>query len=148
MTRAIYHTFLLDEWNWRASGIYIDPRTRIYPVEGDTRVFHQAGLWIIEATMRIVGDEGIEFTNRYEVTPLGEGADVTTWRSYNPALGRMEGCFVLVDDSVISLFETEDGRMRGGEYFRLIDDDLYWNRGTLTSGGTKVSSWSVELRRL
>ncbi|MCX7635867.1 MAG: hypothetical protein N2Z74_09040, partial [Syntrophales bacterium] len=66
----------------------------------------------------------------------------------HPTLGRLEGRFIVVDDTLISLYESEDRRYRGTEYFRMIDEDLYSNRGTLLQEGMKVSSWAVELRRL
>ncbi|MCX7816079.1 MAG: hypothetical protein N2317_01025 [Syntrophales bacterium] len=148
MARAVVHTFLFEEWQWVASGIYVDANTRIYPVEGRIRVTHDPDLWIVESTIWIVADDSIRFSNRYEVQPVRGDGDITTWEAKNPHLGTMSGNFIIVDDSILSLYETEGGAMRGVEYWRLIDEDLYWCRGGLTKGGSKISSWAIELRRL
>ncbi|MEI6314101.1 MAG: hypothetical protein WCO89_04470, partial [Syntrophus sp. (in: bacteria)] len=61
--------------------------------------------------------------------------------------GKMLGSFIIVDDSIISIFASEDSAFQGTEYWRLIDDDRYSNRGCLLRGDKKISSWVVELRK-
>lgn len=125
----------------------MDHEALMYPVEGVTKVIHKEVCWIIDAVLKIAGVPR-EFVTHWEVVPLEGGGDSTPWQADSPSLGRMVGRFIIVDDSIISLYGTEDGRFRGTEYFRMIDEDLYWNRGALLQGEVKVSSWAVELRRL
>ena len=143
----IYHTFLYDENIWIAKGVYIDAQGKYQPVAGQSAITHQGEIWVNDSCMHLEGNPTVEFRNRYEIEPMERNQEITTWRSENPALGRMSGKFIIVDDSIMSIFSSADGVFQGTEYLRLIDDDLYWNRGSLLQGDKKVSSWAVELRR-
>ena len=143
----IYHTFLFDENIWIARGVYIDGQGKYHPVAGQSAITHQGEIWINDSCMHLEANEAVTFRNRYEIKPLGRDRELTIWRSENPDLGKMSGRFVIVDDSIMSIFSAADGVFQGTDYLRLIDDDLYWNRGCLLQGDKKVSSWAVELRR-
>jgi len=143
----IYHTFLFDENIWVVKGVYIDDQGRYHAVAGENRITHAGNLWIIDSRMHLEGNHEVEFRNRYEVEPLERKQELTDWISENPALGRMKGRFIIVDDSILALFSSPDGVFQGTEYLRLIDDDLYWSRGSLLKESRKISSWAVELRK-
>ncbi len=143
----IYHTFLYNENIWIARGVYIDTQGKYHPVAGQSTITHQGEIWINDSCMHLEANEDVTFRNRYEIKPLDRDQELTTWSSENPDLGKMSGRFVIVDDSIMSVFSSVDGVFQGTEYLRLIDDDLYWNRGCLLQEGRKVSSWAVELRR-
>jgi len=142
----IYHTFLFNENIWIANGVYIDERGNYHPVAGQSVITHAADRWVNDSCMHLEGNQAVEFRTRYEIEPLERNQEMTAWRSENPALGKMAGRFIIVDDSILSAFASADGVFQGTEYLRLIDDDLYWNRGSLLQGDRKVSSWAVELR--
>ena len=97
--------------------------------------------------MTLQGDNAVEYKTRCEIVPMERGQELTSWISENPALGKMMGKFIIVDDSIISIFTSENGALQGTECLRLIDDDLYSNRGCLLRGDKKISSWAVELRK-
>ncbi|NPU83424.1 MAG: hypothetical protein HPY65_02960 [Syntrophaceae bacterium] len=141
------HTFLLAEGLWIARGYYIDSIVVPYPVSGESRITHEGDRWINDSWMRIPADPPVEYRNRYVVTPFEEGTDCTAWISENPALGRLRGTFILVDDAILSVYGTEDGRLRGSEALLRVSSILYRGRGCLMEGEKKVSSWSVELKR-
>lgn len=143
----IYHTFLFDENIWMARGVYIDGQGKYHSVAGQSVITHATDQWINDSAMHLEGNPAVEFRNRYEIEPMERNQEMTTWRSENPALGRMSGRFIIVDDSILSVFASADGVFQGTEYLRLIDDDLYWNRGSLLQGDKKASSWALELRR-
>jgi len=143
----IYQPFLFEENIWSATGVYIDDQGRYHPVAGETKITHTEGLWINDSRITLQGDHEVEYKTRYEIVPLERGQERTSWISENPALGKMLGSFIIVDDSIISIFASEDSAFQGTEYWRLIDDDLYSNRGCLLRGDKKISSWAVELRK-
>jgi len=125
----------------------MDDQGRYHPVEGETKITHTEGLWINDSCMTLQGDNTVEYKTRYEIVPMERGQELTSWISENPALGKMMGKFIIVDDSIISIFTSENGALQGTECLRLIDDDLYSNRGCLLRGDKKISSWAVELRK-
>lgn len=125
----------------------MDDQGRYHPVEGETKITHTEGLWINDSCMTLQGDNAVEYKTRYEIVPMERGQELTSWISENPALGKMMGKFIIVDDSIISIFTSENGALQGTECLRLIDDDLYSNRGCLLRGDKKISSWAVELRK-
>ncbi len=141
------HAFLFEEGLWGARGYYIDSIGVPYPVEGESRITHEGDCWINDSWMRIPADPPVEYRNRYVITPFEEGTDCTAWISNNPALGRLRGMFVLVDDTILSVYGTEDGRLRGSEALFRVSSILYRGRGCLMEGEKKISSWSVELKR-
>ena len=125
----------------------MDDQGRYHPVEGETKITRTEGLWINDSCMTLQGDNAVEYKTRYEIVPMERGQELTSWISENPALGKMMGKFIIVDDSIISIFTSENGTLQGTECLRLIDDDLYSNRGCLLRGDKKISSWAVELRK-
>jgi len=143
----IYQPFLFEENIWIAKGVYIDEQGRYHPVAGETKITHTEGLWINDSRMILQGDNAVAYETRHEIVPIERGQERTSWSSENQALGKMRGSFILVDDSIISIFTSDDGAFQGTEYWRLIDDDLYSNRGCLLRGAKKISSWAVELRK-
>ncbi|HAJ27538.1 MAG TPA: hypothetical protein DCG53_09900 [Syntrophus sp. (in: bacteria)] len=143
----IYQPFLFEENIWIAKGVYIDDQGRYHPVEGETKINHADGLWINDSSMILQGDNAVEYKTRCEIVPMERGQELTSWISENQALGKLTGKFIIVDDSIISIFTSVNGDLRGTEYLRLIDADLYSNRGVLLRGDKKISSWALELRK-
>jgi len=125
----------------------MDDQGRYHPVAGETKITHAEEMWINDSFMTLQGDKTVSYKTRYEIAPMERGQEMTSWTSENPALGKMTGKFIIVDDSIISIFSSKDGTLQGTECLHLIDDDLYSNRGCLLRGGKKVSSWAVELRK-
>ncbi|WP_092476202.1 hypothetical protein [Desulfotruncus arcticus] len=71
--------------------------------------------------------------------------DFTTWQSYNPALGLLIGKFMVIEDTILSTYVSEDGDYSGPESLVKISDNLYKTKGFAFKGNSKLSSWSVEL---
>src|SRR3972149_5195449 len=141
----IRHTFLMEEGYWMAAGEFFDHNGNSIPVEGSARVTHGKELWRSQGVMRLDGQTEIE--NNYEIRPFEEGKDYTGWTSSHPALGKLTGLFVIVDDSIISTISSEDGQISGIEYMVKVSDYHYRSRGFIFRNGEKVSSWAAELVR-
>jgi hypothetical protein len=141
------HTFLFEEGCWKAEGFFRDAEGRTVTLSGETRVIHGEKHWIMEGFMEIEGEVPRRIENRYVIEPFN-GGDITSWSSENPALGKLEGTFTVVGDSILSHFTGDDGACTGMEYLRFIGGEVYINRGALISAGDLVSSWSVTLRRV
>jgi hypothetical protein len=141
------HTFLLEEGRWKAAGRYFDETGKSTEAEGETRIVHNDGLWVNEGTMRLLKEPPLEVANRYEIAPVAEGSEFTTWTSANPALGNLRGQFVLVRDAILSFYESSKVGYRGVETLLRQSDERYIARGALFKSNTKISSWAMTLTR-
>ena len=144
----IRHTFLFEEGIWAVSGEYTGQNGAAVPVEGSARITHEAMVWRNRGVMTLIQPSGdIEIKNDYEIAPFEDGSDFTAWRAENPALGKLSGLFVVVDDSIISTISSEDGKVSGIEYLRKVSENHYMSRGFIFRGEEKLSSWAAELVR-
>ena len=141
------HTYLFEQGSWHASGIYVDENGIHFTLEGQASVSHGDTAWKICGTMRVLSDPPAEFQNVYEIEPFDPKGDSTRWSSQNPALGELRGNFVVIDDSILSVYTTQNNDYTGTEYVQQISEDHYINRGVLMKEDVKISSWSVDLKR-
>ena len=144
----IRHTFLFEEGIWAVSGEYIGQNGVAVSVEGSARITHEAMVWRNRGVMTLIQPSGnVDIKNDYEIVPFEEGSDFSAWRAENPALGKLSGLFVVVDDSIISTISSEDGKVSGIEYVRKVSENHYMSRGFIFRGEEKLSSWAAELVR-
>ncbi len=142
----VRHTFLFEEGFWVATGEYFDSVGRPVALEGTARITHGKGLWKSRGVMRLASQGGADIENNFDIRPF-EGRDHTGWTSMNPALGRLTGLFVIVDDTIVSTISSEDGRFSGIECLQKVSDFHYRTRGFIFKGDEKVSSWAADLVR-
>lgn len=142
------HTFLFIEAVWSAEGVYVDESENPFPLVGQTEIVHGATVWINTGSMRINGPQPSELRNRYEIAPFQPGVSCTAWRSFNPDLGPLVGQFVVVADTILSAWRTEDGRASGAESLLQINESEYQNRGVAFFGPRRMSSWAATLKRI
>jgi hypothetical protein len=114
---------------------------------GHTVILHSEGIWSLTGKIRLTGEETVEIVNDYRIIPFPPGELQTTWTSHNPALGILKGRFVVISDTILSSFESDDRQFRGTEWLRRLDADNYENRGVLFAGEKLLSAWAADLRR-
>jgi hypothetical protein len=144
---SMKHTFLFYPGNWNARGTYIDNQGKSVESEGKITIIHHEDVWVKDGTMKILGDNPLEFANHYEIVPFEKDGLTTTWCSRNSSFGTLYGVFAVVGDSILSAFSSEDGTSTGMEFHRQIETDRYDNRGVLFHEGLMVSSWAMMLSR-
>ena len=142
------HTFLFEEGIWKAQGIYVDGTNTPLGAEGSITITHAENLWINEGSLYLLLATPIEFRNRYEIIPFREGRDHTSWTSLNPVIGKLSGKIVVVDDSLISSYESEDRHYTGAEYLLQVSEGVYKNKGFAFKDEELMALWSVELTRI
>ena len=98
------HSFLFREGTWRAAGEYRDGAGTVTAVDGETRIRHQPGKWLSEGVMRVKSSPPKEQHNRYEILPFSPGSNATHWSAENPALGSLNGRFVIAGDAILSFY--------------------------------------------
>jgi len=141
------HTFIFEPARWQASGVFVDPAGKTLPMTGHSVVLHGEEIWSLTGKLHLTGEPTVEISNDYRIHPFAPGELQTTWTANNPALGLLKGRFVIVGDTILSFFESDDHHFRGTEWLRRVDPDFYEDRGVLFEGERLLSAWTAELRR-
>lgn len=141
------HSFLLEPARWQAEGVFIDPERQTLPMSGQTIILHGEEIWSLTGKLHLTGENPVEIVNDYRIVPFASGELQTTWTSHHPALGSLKGRFVIVNDTILSTFESDDHLFRGTEWLRRIDGEHYENRGVIFRGERLLSAWAAELWR-
>lgn len=142
----IAHTFLFEEGLWDVSGETVGADGDVRETTGEARIVHWPGVWLIEARTERSENEDAGETS-VEVTPALEGRDHTTWTAFDSVLGKQHGHYAFLGDSILSVFVCGDGKQRGSEIVRRLDDDVYESMGALFEGDRKISSWTRRFTR-
>lgn len=142
------HTYILDEGKWKAKGFYYDHEANQLEVIGETEIKHRQDEWILDGFMELRTEEPVRFYNKYSIIPKEKDKDFTVWTSVNPAIGKLKGKFMIVGDTILSSYISEDGLYSGSECLYRINEDKYLNRGFAFHGEEKLSSWAVTLERI
>jgi hypothetical protein len=142
------HTYVFKEWNWKASGKYYDESQNCIDVYGEIEIEHHEENWIINGFMELKLDNPVRFYNKYIIEPIGYEKDFTFWSSVNPALGTLLGKFMIIGDTILSSYCSEDGQYSGTESLILVDSQSYKNRGFAFHNKNKLSSWEVEITKV
>lgn len=141
------HTFLVEPGHWLARGEFNAGSGDARPVAGEARIEHHRQIWQYSTVMRIDAESPLEWRNVCEVVPFPGGSRWTSWSASNPRLGPLAGRFVLVGDTILSIFQSLDGACHGCESMVFENPVTYRCRGTALRGGIPLACWSVALER-
>ena len=144
---AFRHTWLFEPGTWTAAGRFCEKGEFEREGHGTSIVRHQGALWEIEGSMEIYGEPPLRFQNNYRMPAPCPDARVVPWQSENPALGTLRGVFVVLDDTIMSSFQSSDGASVGSEAMTHLAPDRYQARGVFLASDAFVSAWSMELVR-
>ena len=144
---ALRHTWLFEPGIWSAAGRFWDKGEFECEGHGTSIVRHTGAIWEIEGSMEILGQPPLRFQNTYRIAAPRGDARVIPWDSENPAIGALAGMFFVAGDTIMSSFQSRDGRFVGSEHMRQLASDRYQARGLFLASGAVVSAWSMELVR-
>ena len=139
------HTFLFKEGLWRVTGEFLDGTGNRLAIEGEAHIRHYPDKWIYEGTLRTRTAKPAEHKTLYEIQPFAEGNFATSWTSTSATLGSLHGRFLVVDDAILSAYQSATGRYRGQDTIVRRDEKRYSARGALFDGEKLLSAWAVEL---
>jgi len=139
------HTFLIEPGHWLARGEFMTGSAEARAVEGEARIEHHRRIWHNAAVMTVHTEPPLEFRDLCEIVPFPRGSIWTSWSSSNPVLGPLAGRFVLVGDTILSLFQSLDGACQGCGSMVFENPVTYRCRGTVLRGGLPLARWSVVL---
>jgi hypothetical protein len=97
--------------------------------------------------MKVLSSPPVEFVSAYSIDLPGRDATTLKWTAENAMLGKLQGVFSVVGDSILSIFNSSDGAYQGTEYLTLVSPQNYRACAMLLFSGRKLSSWQVELTR-
>jgi hypothetical protein len=117
------HSYILEEGIWRASGKYYDENQDCMDVSGETKISHEVDSWVLDGFMELSLDMPVRFTNQYSIEPVEKGKDFTFWSSINLALGKLLGKFMIIGDTILSSYTSEDGQYSGSVCLIFVDRD-------------------------
>lgn len=142
------HSYIFAEGHWKAVGHYYDYEANQIEVFGETTIKHLEAEWVLDGFMELKLENPIRLYNKYSIAPLPDKKDYTRWTSQNPALGKLMGYFMIVGDTILSSYISENALFSGSESLIQIADTKYLNRGFAFKGDNKLSSWEVTLERV
>lgn len=143
----IPHTFF-NEGKWLARGFFFDEQMNAFAASGDTIVKHEKDLWVNIGHMHIEMPTPVIYEAKYEIVPFKQGQLSTTWAAANVDVGKLVGTFVVVGDTILSIYKTEgSGPFSGAEILKQSEDGEYEARGALLRDGVRISSWTFKLTR-
>lgn len=138
------HTYLFCPGRWRAEGTYYDDMGRPFPLTGWSELVRGAGEWTLEGALEVRCSPPVCFSNRYQIRET-DRPHTLAWRSFNPALGELEGTFELAGESILSRYVSRDRIYSGCEVLTLREDGSYYNAGVSMKRGRRVSAWTARL---
>ncbi len=141
------HTYLFWPGVWTAEGTYWDDQARPIKAVGRSEVLHERKGWRLKGSLTALTASPVTFVNEYLIEPFPPGADYTPWTSKNPALGTLQGWFVLIENAMLSHFVSENGTYAGLERLGMVSPNEYVVEGSLFHVEKKLSSWKMTLRR-
>ena len=139
------HSYLIKPGLWEISGIHYDRNNNAYPQEGRLVVTHEPDLWTIETELTITTEETQTLHSRYDIQPMAPGATYTEWKSETGGPEPVFGLFVLVEDSLMSPWQSRSGAYWGQEMLIQSGPGEYRGRGFAFLQNEKVFAWSTRL---
>jgi len=140
------HTFLLRPGLWQVEGDFVDGLGTVTGVEGTAEVRHYPDKWVYEGALRTIAATPQETRTLYEIHPFAPGTIATHWSSASATLGTLRGRFLILDDAILSVYESATGRYRGQDTLFRRSERRYSARGALFDGAKLLSAWAFELR--
>jgi len=145
MISDVKHSYLLQPGLWELTGVYRDINNNPFPQKGQLVITHEPDLWIIEGQLTVITEQTQTISSRYDVQPLAENASFTEWKSEVGGPEPVFGLFVLVDDTIMSPWQSKSGTYWGQEVLRQVSPTEYQGRGFAFLNNEKVSAWVTRL---
>ena len=139
------HTYLVQPGLWDISGLYYDVNNNGFPQKGQLVVTHESDLWTIEGQLTLTTEQTQNISSRYDVQPLEAGQEFTEWKSETGGPEPVYGLFVMVEDTIMSPWQSKSGIYWGQEVLTMISPTEYRGRGFAFLDNKKVSAWATRL---
>lgn len=142
------HTYILEPGKWDATGKYYNNSQNYVTVRGEAESIHGESEWTLVVTLRLDMENPLDFYSKYLIKPVSPDEEFTFWHSHNPLFGHILGKFMIIDDMILSSFQSGDRQYTGTECLLMIDENFYRNWGFVFHEANKQYSWVTEIRRI
>ncbi len=138
------HTYLFKSAHWRAEGFYHAGKENTAPLTGEVTLTRKGDVWTLTGFMDIAFDEPARFENNYEICTTPNPRELA-WTAHNPALGMLEGTFVVLPGIITSSYTAPDGVHSGSEMLMQVSAAEYKMQGVLNVHGDPAFWWEGRL---
>lgn len=138
------HTFFLQSAIWDLTGSFASAgktADKTVLVTGISTVTLLEKKMIIECCMQL--ENGSILQINYEIVPFKDLGTNTTFTATSNALGNLTGTFMLRDNKIIEVYNTENRQLMGKEVMTMLDENHYTSEGALYQQELVKSSWSL-----
>lgn len=142
------HTYLMCSGLWDLDGLIEGADGVKFKQEGQLAVYRQDDIWSIDSRITILRPAPQDIVSRYEVAPFNEAAGYAEWTSHVGGPEPVHGLFVIVEDAIMSPWQSSGGEYWGQEVLVRVADDEYRVRGFAFLKQNKVSAWSARMFRI
>ncbi|MEM6431394.1 MAG: hypothetical protein AAF708_19305 [Deinococcota bacterium] len=141
------HQLFLNPGVWRVAGYYLDRDTHRGNIAG-TFTVNQVDAVLTTQSHIVLNDQvNKPYVNSRVVEPFLPNKHATLWRSSHSLMGPLQGSFTIVEDSILSNFNSPNHYYVGSEYLIQVFSDEYSSRGAVLAAGQRLISWRIELTR-
>lgn len=141
------HTYLMRSGFWELDGLIEGPDGQVCRQTGQLVVCRRDGLWSIDSLIVISRPTAREIVSRYEVGPFNEKDACAEWKAHLGGPAPIYGLFVIVEDAIMSPWQSSSGDYWGQEIMVWAADDEYRVRGYAFLKRQRVSAWSARMFR-
>ena len=145
--KKIRHTYLLEEGKWNVSGTYYDSCNNEMELKGEQRISHHEDQWLLDSRMELQDMSKTIIQSTYKIEPATGEGEFTFWESDDPDLGQLLGRFMIVGNTIMSMYQSESRLYAGTETLEKVDENKYQVKGFSFNGDEKLASWKLTLER-
>lgn len=142
------HSFIFQEGAWEGQGSYTGEDGRVIRARLGVRSEHQPDDWRLASRWEIEADEPRRIELDYRITPFADDDNLLHWRAEHAEMGPLKGKFVVVGESILSLYSSVDGRRSAMEYLQRETARQYRYQGALFAGFRRLATWDLRLTRV
>ena len=141
------HTFLFEPAVWTASGTLWRADGEALEAIGRTEIAHRPECWLLSGTLKVLGSPPAEFVHAYWIEPPGPDRASLKWTFESATFGTLRGRFVVMGESILSVYACESSGYHGSEHLGQIDANTYRSVGVLLLKDQITYSWQLMLQR-
>ncbi|MGM9613709.1 MAG: hypothetical protein ACI3XZ_09390 [Butyricicoccus sp.] len=138
------HTYLFKSGCWRAEGFYHIGEGKTAPLTGEVTLTRTGETWTLRSFLDAAFDEPLHVENNYAIRATVNPMELA-WTAQDPALGELEGAFVVLPGIITSSYTAPDGVHSGSEMLMQVSENEYKIQSVLNEHGDPVRWWEGRL---
>lgn len=134
------HTYLMKTAHWRVEGVYHADMETTVPMTGELDIIRKGSTWTLTSVLNAAAAEPVRMENRCQIQTTANTMELA-WTGENPALGKMEGTFVVLPGIITSSYTVAESAWSGSEMLMQVDETTYKMQGVLNRDGEPETWW-------